>query len=184
MTRFPSRAVRDTNGGSGMSRGVAWAVLLIGCCEHAVLAQSPEPTRPVAPCQATCCPRDLLSGCPDDYCRKPWPWIPCLSPCGLGDDYCHKPWPRIWRQCGGEPDDYCRKPCPPACRPICSDHYTCGQGCCPPRSIAVDRTSTGPVWQRGSVPAMFQDGGAPPPSPGQAPPHLPLSPYHPQKENP
>jgi hypothetical protein len=25
------------------------------------------------PSAAQCCPRALLSGCPDDYCRKPWP---------------------------------------------------------------------------------------------------------------
>jgi hypothetical protein len=73
-----------------------------------------------------CCPRALLSGCPDDYCRKPWPRIWCLS-CGQPDDYCRKPCPRL---CGlgpcNLPGDYCRKSCPNLCRPLCPDHYTCG----------------------------------------------------------
>jgi hypothetical protein len=85
------------------------------------------PGAPLCPATATgCCPRALLSGCPDDYCRKPWPRIWCLS-CGLPDAYCPKPGPWLWRlgHCN-LPDDYCRKPCPNPCRPLCPDHYTCG----------------------------------------------------------
>jgi hypothetical protein len=80
------------------------------------------------PCSLTateCRPRHLLSGCPDDYCRKPCPRISCLS-CGLPDDYCRKPCPRIPCLSCGLPDDYCRKPCPNPCRPLRSEHYTCG----------------------------------------------------------
>jgi hypothetical protein len=90
--------------------------------------EGPPPEAPRCPVTATgCCPRALLSGCPDDYCRKPWPKIWCLS-CGLPDDYCPKPAPRLWRleHCN-LPDDYCRKPCPNLCRPVCPDHYTCGR---------------------------------------------------------
>jgi hypothetical protein len=65
-------------------------------------------------------------GCPDDYCRKPWPRIAC-RPCGEPFCYCGKPWPRIWILCCGECDVYCRKPCPQHCRPLRQDFYTCGQ---------------------------------------------------------
>jgi hypothetical protein len=85
------------------------------------------PEAPLCPATGTgCCPRALLSGCPDDYCRKPWPRTWCLS-CGQPDDYCPKPCPRLGRlgHCN-LPDDYCRKPCPNLCRPVCPDHYTCG----------------------------------------------------------
>jgi hypothetical protein len=34
-----------------------------------------------------CCPKSLLTDCPDDYCRKPMPRFTCL-PCGQPDDYC------------------------------------------------------------------------------------------------
>ena len=95
--------------------------------------EGPPPAAPLCPVTATgCCPRALLSGCPDDYCRKPWPRIWCLS-CGLPDDYCRKPGPWLWMlgHCN-LPDDYCRKPCPNLCRPLCPDHYTCGPApCCP-----------------------------------------------------
>ena len=40
--------------------------------------------------------------CPDDYCRKPFPCIPCLRPCCECDDYCRKPMPcvRCLPRCG------------------------------------------------------------------------------------
>jgi hypothetical protein len=42
-----------------------------------------------------CCARcaTMPCGCPDDYCRKPMPRIPCLPRCGCADDYCRKPMP-------------------------------------------------------------------------------------------
>jgi hypothetical protein len=93
----------------------------------AASGKGPPPETPVGPVTAAgCCPRALLSGCPDDYCRKPWPRLWCLS-CGLPNDYCPKPFPRLWRLGNCKlPDDYCRKPCPNQSRPPCPDNYTCG----------------------------------------------------------
>ena len=75
--------------------------------------------------ERACCPSSLLTGCPDDYCRKPIPRVGCL-PCGQPDDYCRKFLPRIGRLPCGEPDDYCRKPWPQLCRPLRPEHYNCG----------------------------------------------------------
>jgi hypothetical protein len=74
----------------------------------------------------TCCPKRFLTGCPDDYCRKPMPRFTCL-PCGQPDDYCRKPMPRISSLPCGECDDYCRKPRPQTCRPFRPTYYNCGQ---------------------------------------------------------
>ena len=56
--------------------------------------------------------------CQEAYCRKPLPWLPCLSLCGLADCYCRKPLPCIPcpapTGCGS---DYCRKPLPELCVP-------------------------------------------------------------------
>jgi hypothetical protein len=96
---------------------------------------SETPPRPVT--ANGCCPRAQLSGCPDDYCCKPWPRIWCLS-CGLSDDYCPKPCPRLWTlgHCN-LPDDYCRKACPNPCPPPCADHYTCGRPAPCPAALPV-----------------------------------------------
>jgi len=104
---------------------LATVVAAFGWWDVASGEGSPPETPPGPVTGTGCCPRALLSGCPDDYHRKPWPRIWCLS-CGQPDDYCRKPWPRIWCLSCGQPDDYCRKPCPNPCRPLCSDHYTCG----------------------------------------------------------
>ena len=96
-------------------------------------AAAPPDVRPVTVCKTECCPRDLLWGCPDDYCHKPGPrtW---RVPCGQCDDYCRKPCPKVSPLgCCNLPDDYCRKPCPHLCRPLCPDHYSCGSaGSCHP----------------------------------------------------
>ncbi len=93
---------------------------------------------PVAPTKVCCEPRSLLSGCPDDYCRKPFPRIDTVS-CGWPDDYCRKPYPRTWTlPCGG-PDDYCRKPCPNLGRPLNPDYYTCGRPGCQGAAQGVAR---------------------------------------------
>lgn len=93
----------------------------------AASGEGSPPETPVRPAAATgCCPGSQLSGCPDDYCRKPSPRIWSL-PCGLPDDYCTKPGPRLCRpELCNLPDDYCRKPCPNLCRPICREPSTCG----------------------------------------------------------
>jgi hypothetical protein len=67
--------------------------------------------------QRSCCPPPI-AGCPDDYCRKPIPCIPCLPPSCACDDYCRKSLPCVpcLSQCG-LCDDYCRKPFPNFCWP-------------------------------------------------------------------
>src|SRR5262249_21748234 len=53
------------------------------------------PETPLGPATATgCCSGTRLSGCADEYCRKPCPRIWSLT-CGLPDDYCAKPTPRL-----------------------------------------------------------------------------------------
>src|SRR5678815_4543351 len=57
--------------------------------------------------------------CPDDYCPKPLPWVPCLCRPRCLDEYCPKPWPcPACRASNCCPDDYCSKPFlmpPPRC---------------------------------------------------------------------
>jgi hypothetical protein len=78
------------------------------------------------------CPRCCCT-CPDDYCPKPLPCVPCAA-CGCcPDDYCPKPLPCVFCMPGCcWPDDYCPKPfvfCLPPCYP---SWYTCGLArCCP-----------------------------------------------------
>jgi hypothetical protein len=119
-----------------MKRPIRLAIVVaaLGLWNGATGEGSP-PETPPGPVTATgCCPRATLSGCPDDYCPKPWPKTWCL-PCGLPDDYCSKPAPR----CIGPahcnlPDDYCRKPYPKLCPPVSTTHYTCG-GTAPVRPV-------------------------------------------------
>lgn len=186
-----------------MSRGVSlgW-VLLIGCWGRVSLAEGPDQGTCSAPAPPTCYPESLLSGCPDDYCRKPCPWIHHLPPCGLVDDYCRKPLPWIWRLEGcRQPDDYCRKPCPKLCRPLCPDHYSCGKACVPQTtpiparsasegtaaplsSVGVVRQEQRPEWPGGGIPAMVQERSVPAPLLGQTISTWPRSPYQQRKENP
>lgn len=107
------------------------------------------PSGEASPPGAPPCPRDLLTGCPNDYCRKPWPRIWCLSG-GGPDDYCRKLCPRLWTlgHCN-LPNDYDRKPCPNLCRPLCPDHYTCGcpapcRPVLPAPAPAIERQDGGP----------------------------------------
>jgi hypothetical protein len=69
----------------------------------------------------------MLCGCPNDYCRKPWPClqpVPCI---GGPDDYCRKPFPcLIPVQYCGTHDDYCRKPWPCLLCPPTSPFLSCG----------------------------------------------------------
>jgi hypothetical protein len=73
--------------------------------------------------------------CPDDYVRKPLPWLSPIACCGGPDDYCRKPFPTNLGvpTCGG-PDDYCRKPLPRLLCPPWSPYLRCGPpeaGCLP-----------------------------------------------------
>jgi hypothetical protein len=70
--------------------------------------------------------------CPDDYCPKPLPCVPCLSCCRTCDDYCRKPMPCVpCLPCCRTCDDYCRKPLPCLCWP-CNPGYKCVTSCCRP----------------------------------------------------
>ena len=83
---------------------------------------------PSAPCEEQasslrclvrrCCCPPRITGCPDDYCRKPLPCVQCLPQCGTCDNYCRKPMPCVQclPQCG-TCDNYCRKPLPCLCWP-------------------------------------------------------------------
>lgn len=65
--------------------------------------------------------------CPDDYCGKPLPCVPCWTGCCCPDDYCRKPLPNpcLPLACCC-PDDYCRKPLPKlSCHPLPAC-YRCG----------------------------------------------------------
>ena len=70
-------------------------------------------------CATPCC-------CPNDYCRKPMPCVPCPVPRGCADTYCRKPMPCVPcpAPCGcGE--TYCPKPFPDLCRPRDWQFYRC-----------------------------------------------------------
>lgn len=69
--------------------------------------------------------------CPDDYCRKPFPCLPCPSLRGCCDDYCRKPMPCVPCEFPrGCCDDYCRKPLPKLCWPVDRSQYRCGPPAC------------------------------------------------------
>jgi hypothetical protein len=83
------------------------------------------------PCRRCACPATVGATtlcCPDDYCRKPMPCVPC-PPCGsCCNDYCRKPMPCVPCPQGCWcPDDYCRKPMPCLCWPPSPVKYTCGR---------------------------------------------------------
>ena len=99
-------------------------VTLALCCAASVSKNSAVAAdRCVPRCGCECRP---LACCPDDYCRKAFPFLSCLSRCGNIDDYCKKPPPCIKCYDGcGSVDDYCRKPAPCDCRPLCFDVFRC-----------------------------------------------------------
>jgi hypothetical protein len=77
------------------------------------------------------CNSALMLCCPNDYCRKPMPCVPCPQPGRCPDDYCRKPMPCVpCPQASRCPDDYCRKPMPCLCWPPLPVKYSCGS--CPP----------------------------------------------------
>jgi hypothetical protein len=69
--------------------------------------------------------------CPDDYCPKPLPSVPCNAK-GCVDDYCPKPLPSVPCNAKGCVDDYCPRTCPLSLGRLCEPWYTCGPSrCCP-----------------------------------------------------
>jgi len=83
--------------------------------------------------------------CPDDYCAKPMPILPCPQKyCGV-DDYCRKPPPALpCPQRYRGPDDYCAKPCDIRLPPCDPPWYTCG-GCATCASPAAAKPDSGTV---------------------------------------
>jgi hypothetical protein len=83
-------------------------------------------------CASPCSRGGLMLCCPDDYCPKPLPCLPCPQRSCCPDNYCRKPLPCVpcpktcWR-----PDDYCRKPMPRLCWLPPPVKYSCGP--CPSR---------------------------------------------------
>jgi hypothetical protein len=70
--------------------------------------------------------------CPDDYCPKALPTVPCV-PKGCVNDYCAKKLPTVPCVPKGCVDDYCPKKCPLVYPHVCEPWYTCvpTDGCGP-----------------------------------------------------
>jgi len=101
------------------------AVLALGWMGAAALAGEAAPGRADGGQQDACCDAAPCC-CPDTYCKKPLPCVPCVKlGCGC-DNYCKKPWPCI--PCPVQsccPDNYCKKPWPDLCRPLDRQFYRC-----------------------------------------------------------
>jgi hypothetical protein len=111
---------------SGLWWTLAIAALVVVFAAQAALAgEGCLRCKGADPCRA-----GLMLCCPDDYCRKPMPCVPCPCNTWCPDDYCRKPMPCVpclnttW--CA---DDYCRKPMPCVCYPASPVKYSCGS--CP-----------------------------------------------------
>ena len=99
-------SVRTVGQGAAMTR--TSAILLLLALAGGVFAS--DMTGDGTRCDARrCCT------CPDDYCPKPLPCVPC-APRGCCDDYCAKPLPCVPCALRGCCDDYCPKPCAFTCR--------------------------------------------------------------------
>jgi len=84
------------------------------------LAQAIGDQRCCAQCAAQPC------WCPDDYCPKPQPCVPCPNYCVCPDTYCPKPQPCV--PCPNYcvyPDTYCPKPAPNLCIPLNREFQRC-----------------------------------------------------------
>jgi len=64
--------------------------------------------------------------CPDDYCPKKQPSVPCPVPCRGPDDYSSKALPAACPLKWFGADDYCPKACPISPWPGFPPWYTCG----------------------------------------------------------
>ena len=105
-----------------MRRGVV-VLLIVASARLAAAAES----GPIS----TCCEARSCCTCPDNYCPKPLPCVPC-APLGQCDCYCPKPMPCTspLRYCG--PNDYCPKPCCLYLPPCWPAWYSCGALECDP----------------------------------------------------
>lgn len=100
------------------------AFFVVACLGARLLMGEAAETRGESARHANCCAP--MPCCPDNYCKKPMPCIPCPKWCGSPDDYCKKPMPCIpcpnWCGC---PDNYCKKPMPNLCLPRNWQFYRC-----------------------------------------------------------
>jgi hypothetical protein len=149
------------------------AVLVLALWGQPVSAQPVQLGPPCCSNGDLTCP--LLRGCPDDYCRKPYPCVWQMHWCGP-DDYCRKPFPCIWQMHWCGPDDYCRKPCPPACRPLDTSYYTCGCPCQDPAPVHAEVHAE----PNAVAPAQPEAGGTVPAQIGPPRELGAVSPYHQQ----
>jgi hypothetical protein len=100
------------------------AVLALTCLGAHVLAEDAFEKRGEGARHADCCA--TAPCCPDNYCKKPLPCIPCPNWCGTADNYCKKPLPCVPcpDRCGC-PDNYCKKPLPNLCLTRLWQFYRC-----------------------------------------------------------
>jgi hypothetical protein len=159
---------------------LSWMVLGFAAAAQTGSAQPPQPAP--AGCDACQCSLPLLRGCPDDYCRKPFPLVHCIW-CCEPDDYCRKPYPWIWQMCHYcGPDDYDRNPMPCCCRPLCTSHYTSGNGCgtASDNQPCQDPSPSVKLPEGTYVPDQVRNRSVLPPSLGITRDVGVRSPYHPQ----
>ena len=100
------------------------AVFALTCLGARAFAEDSSDKPAESARHADCCP--TAPCCPDNYCKKPMPCIPCPNWCGTPDNYCKKPMPCVpcpnWCGC---PDNYCKKPCPNFCLTRIWQFYRC-----------------------------------------------------------
>jgi len=97
------------------------------------------------PARGSACDRSLMLCCPDDYCSKRLPCVPCARmTCCCGDN-CGKPFPRICCVTCCGPDDYCPKPLPCLCWPALPAPLSCGG-----RTCTQESTNTSHAYFDGS----------------------------------
>jgi len=109
---------------------LGFVIACIACSAMCLGGESAAKSKHSQSCgRGPCCCPPPIACCPDDYCRKPWPCIPCLSECWECDNYCRKPFPCIPCLSGCFTcDDYCRKPFPDFCWPQ-SPNLKCVSSC-------------------------------------------------------
>jgi hypothetical protein len=136
-----------------------------------LLCRQESPCCPSTWCEGCCQP---ICCCPDDYCPKEKPCVPCLRGPWCCDDYCRKSLPclpctPLGRCC----DDYCDKPCP-ACPPrLCAAVNRCSAAGAS-RNTQINSPSTGPrEWSTTRRPLLF-----PPNSSGAMNSLLPIPSLH------
>jgi hypothetical protein len=103
-------------------------MLLLHCLTELAAGQPPASHSPAPFTPSNLIhPDTLLSGCCDDYCRKPLPCASPYCPACTAECYCRKPLP--YAACDSfdrAADSYDRKPFPNLCRPLAAHYFSCG----------------------------------------------------------